>query len=154
MALIRDRDAWSWKSDPAVPEFSAGEVFVVVDAHCALCARGAAWIARNDRADEFRIVPLQSETGNALMRHYGLDPADPSSWLYVENGRAYSSLDGFIRAGRRLGGVWKGLAALRVLPRPVQDLLYRAIARSRYRLFGRKDLCALPDAEVQKRLVG
>ena len=61
-----------------------------MDAHCALCARGAAWIARNDRLAEFKIVPLQSELGNALMIHYAMDPEDPTSWLYLEDGRAYA----------------------------------------------------------------
>lgn len=124
-----------------------------MDAHCALCARGATWIARHDRAQEFTIIPVQSELGSALMRHYGLDPTDPLSWLYLENGRAYSSLDALMRAGRRLGGVWKGLTILRILPAPLQDRLYAWVARNRYRMFGRADLCALPDPDVQKRLL-
>jgi len=96
---------------------------------------------------------MQSEVGDALLAHYGMDPADPTSWLYLENGRAYSSLDAFIRVGQRLGGVWKGLVVLRVLPKWLQDILYRNVAQNRYRLFGEADMCSLPDAEVQKRLL-
>ncbi|MEM7076813.1 MAG: DCC1-like thiol-disulfide oxidoreductase family protein [Pseudomonadota bacterium] len=117
-------------------------------AHCALSARGAVWIARNDKAQQFRIIPLQSTVGSALMRYYALDPDDPASWIYVENGYAYSSLDPFIRVGRRLGGAWKWLGILGLLPGPVLDAVYRVIARRRYRTFGSADLCALPDAEV------
>lgn len=153
MSIICSRDPFSYLQDRSVPPFSAGQVFTVMDARCALCARGARWIARNDSKQQFTIVPLQSDVGNALMRHYGLDPADPTSWLYVEEGRAYTSLDAFMRVGRRLGGVWAGLGILRILPRTVQDILYRAVARNRYRLFGTADLCTLPDAEVQKRLL-
>jgi predicted DCC family thiol-disulfide oxidoreductase YuxK len=153
MGIFRDREPFSYLRDAAVPEIRAGGVMTVMDAHCSLCARGAAWIARNDTAAEFTIIPLQSPVGTALMRHYGLDPADPVSWLYLEDGRAYSSLDAFIRVGWRLGRTWKGLIVLRVLPRRLQDVLYRAIARNRYRLFGSADLCSLPDPEVQKRLM-
>lgn len=124
-----------------------------MDARCSLCAKGASWIARNDKKQDFRIVPLQSDIGNALMRHYGLDPADPTSWLYIEDGRAYSSLDAYIRVGQRLGGIWRGLGLFRILPTALQDVMYRAVARNRYRLFGTTDMCSLPDAEVQKRLV-
>lgn len=151
--MLRRHEAYCYLKDDTVPEFLAGDVFTVMDAHCSLCARGAAWIARNDKAEEFRIVPLQSDLGRALMRHYGLDPEDPTSWLYLENGRAYSSLDAFIRVGRRLGGLWSGLTFLRILPKILQDILYRAVARNRYRLFGSTDLCTLPDPEVQKRLI-
>ncbi|MEQ8823179.1 MAG: DCC1-like thiol-disulfide oxidoreductase family protein [Filomicrobium sp.] len=144
---------YSYLHDPSVPAFEAGDVFTVMDAHCALCARGAAWISRYDKAHEFKIVPMQSDVGAALFSHFGLDPNDPASWLYVENGNAYSSLDALIRVGARLGGVWKGLALLRILPSPIQDALYRWVARNRYRMFGTTDLCNLPNPEVQKRLL-
>lgn len=147
------RKAYSYQNDGLVPAFSAGAIFTVMDAQCALCARGASWIARHDKAQEIMIVPLQSTVGSALMRHYGLDPLDPTSWLYVEHGLAFSSLDALIRVGHRLGGIWKGLGVLRVLPESVQDFLYRSVARNRYRIFGRADLCAMPDLEVQKRLL-
>ncbi|MFU1477997.1 thiol-disulfide oxidoreductase DCC family protein [Roseovarius sp. C7] len=125
----------------------------VMDAQCALCARGARWIARHDRREEFRILPIQTPLGEALLRHYGMDPQDPASWLYIENGRAYSSLDAIIRVGQRFGGLWRGLAVLRLLPRPVQDWLYARIARNRYRVMGRTDMCALPDPALRKRLI-
>ena len=124
-----------------------------MDARCALCARGAAWIARNDTASEFTIIPLQSDLGGALLAHYGLDPADPTTWLFLEDGRAYTSLDALVRVGARLGRFWKVLSVLRILPRPLQDFLYRAVARNRYRIFGTADLCAIPDPEIRKRLL-
>lgn len=144
---------YSYRSDPAVRTFPDAGSTTVMDAHCGLCARGARWIAHNDRDHRFRIIPLQSELGHALTRHYGLDPSDPSSWLYLEDGRAYSSLDAVIRVGQRLGGKWHALSLLRVLPSGLQDLLYRAIARNRYRLSGKADLCMLPDDEIQRRLI-
>ncbi|PIB23301.1 thiol-disulfide oxidoreductase [Amylibacter kogurei] len=127
--------------------------FTVMDANCSLCAKGAAWIARNDRDGEFRIIPIQTELGQNLLCHYGLDPSDPNSWLFLENGYAYHSLDALIRVGNRFGGVWKLLRILRVLPKPLQDKLYYFVARNRYRFFGRADMCNMPDPAVQKRLM-
>lgn len=151
--MIRDRAAYSYRQEPAVAGLPVGEVFAVMDAQCALCARGAAWIARHDRRGEFAIIPVQSAAGAALMRHYGLDPADPLSWLFLEDGRAYGSLDALIRVGARLGGRWRMLALSRILPHRLGDRLYRWVARNRYQWFGRADLCALPDPPVQKRLL-
>ncbi len=125
----------------------------VMDAHCAICARGARWIAKNDRRGEFRIVPMQSDLGRSLLIRHGLDPDDPSSWLYLDKGVPHASLDAVIRVGQRLGGLWRALALLRALPRPAQNLLYYSVARNRYRLFGRGDLCTMPDDDVQARLL-
>ncbi|WP_254054540.1 thiol-disulfide oxidoreductase DCC family protein [Roseovarius sp. EL26] len=128
-------------------------MFTVMDAHCALCARGARWIARNDTAQEFRILPIQSPAGRALLHHYGLDPNDPTTWLYVEHGQAYTSLDALARVGTRLGGVWQALRLFHLLPKAIQNPLYRTVARNRYRLFGSTDLCNLPDPDVRNRLI-
>ena len=124
-----------------------------MDANCGLCARGAAWIARNDVEEKFRIVPVQSELGAALLRHYGMDPEDPLSWLYIERGRAYTSLDAIVRVGREFGGIWKSLAVFNVLPRGAQDYLYGVMARNRYRFLGRKSFCDMPDPRIQSRIL-
>ena len=124
-----------------------------MDANCGLCARGAAWIARNDTAEKFRIVPVQSALGAALLRHYGMDPEDPLSWLYIGNGVAYTSLDAIIRVGREFGGIWKMLSLFNVLPRGVQDSLYGVMARNRYKFMGRKSFCDMPDPKIQSRVL-
>ncbi|SLN20979.1 hypothetical protein TRL7639_00539 [Falsiruegeria litorea R37] len=124
----------------------------VMDAHCALCARGAAWIARNDHTQEFLIIPMQTELGRSLLVQHGLDPDDPTSWLFLEQGQAYTSSDAIIRAGQMLGGRWRLLTVFRIIPRPVRDALYRMVARNRYRWFGQGDMCSMPDPDVQRRL--
>jgi predicted DCC family thiol-disulfide oxidoreductase YuxK len=83
----------------------------------------------------------------------GLDPSDPDSWLYLHEGRAETSLDAIMEVGRRLGGIGHVMSPFCVLPRPARDWLYRRLARNRYRLFGRADMCALPDPEVRSRLM-
>jgi predicted DCC family thiol-disulfide oxidoreductase YuxK len=147
------RDAYSYRLDDAVPPFEDRGPIVFMDGDCALCTRGARLIAKLDRAGEFRICPIQTPLGQAVMRHYGLDPDDPESWLYLADGKAYTSIDGMIRAGRCMGGWGRLLAVLTVLPRPAQDWLYRRLARNRYRLFGRTDMCAVTDARLRKRLL-
>lgn len=151
--MITKQQRFSYRDDVNIPAFPDEGPISVMDATCGLCAKAASWIAHNDRAGDFKIVPLQSSLGEALSLHYGLDPTNPSTWLYLEAGTAYTSLDALTRVGSRLGGIWRVLTALRILPRPLQDALYSLIARNRYRLWGRADLCSLPDPEVQKRLL-
>ena len=150
---LQARQLFEWRGDPTVPEFDDTGPFVVMDAMCGLCAKCARWIARSDKAGEFRIIPMQSSLGRALFIHYGLDPDDPASWPYVVDGAAYTSFDGMIRAGRRMGGLSAALVAFRIVPRPIQDWLYVRVARNRYRFLGRADLCAMPDPDVQARLI-
>ena len=112
-------------------------IFAVMDAGCSLCARGANWIARNDKKAQIRIIPMQSALGKSLLARHGLDPDDPATWLYVEHGHAFTALSAYARVGQRLGGIWKGLAVLRLVPRPMQDAFYYRVARNRHWLFRR-----------------
>ncbi len=144
---------YSYRADQTVPGFNDAGPVVVMDGSCALCTATARWIARRDWNGAFRIARAQGEVGGPLLRHYGLDPADPDSWLYIETGQVYTSLDAVLRIGARLGGIGWLLQPLRVLPTPAGHWLYRCVARNRYRVFGRTDMCAVPDPALRYRLI-
>ncbi|MBL4787347.1 MAG: DUF393 domain-containing protein [Cohaesibacteraceae bacterium] len=151
--MFNSREPYSYRYGARVPNFADLGPIAIMDGDCAFCSFGARMIARFDRAGEFRICRTQSPLGTSLLLHYGIDPDDPESWLYIINGRAYTSLDGIIRVGAQIGGIGLLLQPLRLLPRLVQDWLYQRIARNRYRLFGRSDMCALPDPALRARLM-
>jgi predicted DCC family thiol-disulfide oxidoreductase YuxK len=144
---------YSYREDPNVPAFDDSHPMTVMDGECVLCSVGARLISRFDKKREFRICRTQSPLGQALLRHYDFSPDDPESWLYLVDGYAYSSLDAMIRAGRRIGGPGWLLQPLRLMPRALQHYLYRLLARNRYRLFGRTDMCSIPDPELRARLI-
>ena len=125
----------------------------VMDATCALCSFGARMIHRLDRSGDIRICPIQTPRGRALLLERGLDPDDPDTWLFIENGRVWSDFDAMIRIGERSGGFGYVLSLMRVLPGPVRRWVYARIARNRYRMFGRDDMCAMPDPAFQARLM-
>ena len=148
-----DRDAYSFRSDPGIPEFDTDRILLVMDGECALCSGAARRIANLDKHDAVRITPVRSALGTALMTHYRLDPGDPTTWLMIENGRAFGSLPAILRLGRKLHPVFLLAQPLGLLPRKVQDWLYARLARNRYRLFGYTDICAMPDPALQQRLI-
>lgn len=125
----------------------------VMDGTCALCSWGARMIHRLDRTREIRIATIQGKTGAALMRAHGLDPLDPDSWLFIEDGTVWRDFDAVIRVGERSGGWGRACSVLRLIPRSLRDWLYARMARNRYAMFGRGDMCALPDPAFRARLL-
>ncbi len=87
------------------------------------------------------------------MLENGLDPSNPVSWLVIDAAGAHDGLDALMVAGKHMGGIWRGLAVLRMLPKRLRDALYRLVARNRYRVFGHADLCGMPDPDVRARLL-
>ncbi len=132
---------------------SKDSIVVVMDARCGLCANGARWIARHDRDNRFRIVPMQSGLGRHLFDAHGIDPDDPASWLYLEGGRALTAFDAWARVGQVIGGAASALVLLKAIPEPLRTKAYRLMARNRIRFFGSDNLCHMPDADVERRLL-
>jgi predicted DCC family thiol-disulfide oxidoreductase YuxK len=134
-------------------EASALDPVVVFDGVCRLCSGWVQFLLRHDRSGRIRFAPMQGLTGRALLQQHGLDPDDPLSFLWVESGRGYRNSDAILRIVDGLGGAWRLLRILRLLPRPLRDTGYRLIARNRYRWFGRRDACLLPDEAVAARFL-
>ncbi|WP_204377257.1 thiol-disulfide oxidoreductase DCC family protein [Methyloceanibacter superfactus] len=98
--MIVERPPYSYRDDPAVPDFADARPIAFIDGACMLCATGARLIARLDHSETIRICPIQTPLGHAILAHYGMDPEDPATWLFLEDGIASSSFDGMIRVGR------------------------------------------------------
>jgi predicted DCC family thiol-disulfide oxidoreductase YuxK len=154
---LSDR-AYSYRDDPDVPAFDDARPLIVFDGVCVLCHSFARFVAARDvtrdGAAEFRFTTAQSPLGQALFRHYGLDPTDFETNLLIADGRAHGKLDSFSQIMRRLGMPWPAVGqAARLLPAWLGDPAYDLIARNRYRLFGRHEVCAAPDASWAKRVL-
>lgn len=126
---------------------------VVFDGVCVLCNGWVRFLLRHDRQQRYRFAAMQTESGRALLARHGLDPDDPASFLLVENGQAWKDTDAIVRVVDSLGGLWRMVHALRVLPPPLRDRLYRVVARNRYRWFGRHDACLLPPTGNEGRFL-
>ncbi len=153
---LASRSAYSYRRDPNVPAFSDEHPVIVYDGVCVLCSRSMRVIARGDRAGRFRFMSAQTLTGQALYRHYGLDPVDFETVLLVDNGRAYGKLDMITQVADQLSGFDRLLSVLRImrlLPGRIQDWCYDLVAGNRYAVFGRSDVCIIPDASWRGRVI-
>ncbi len=116
------------------------------DGVCGLCNHTIEFIIRRDHRRLFRFAPLQGETARQL-----LDLAvirDLKTFVYLGAKREYRRSAAVVRMLWNLGGIWKILAMfLWLIPMPLRELGYRIVSVSRYRLFGKKDVCRIPTPE-------
>jgi predicted DCC family thiol-disulfide oxidoreductase YuxK len=145
---------YSYREDPQVPAFPDDKPIIVFDGVCVLCSGWVNFVIRHDKAGRFRLLSAQSVLGQALYRHYGLNPTHYETNILIEKGRAWLRLDGSVRMAQGLGFPWNLAAAARVLPQPLKDGLYHLVASNRYKWFGRTDTCYLPDPRHQDRFLG
>ncbi|WP_018465426.1 thiol-disulfide oxidoreductase DCC family protein [Calidithermus timidus] len=125
------------------------KTIVLFDGVCNLCNGIVRFIVRCDPQGRFRFASQQSEVGRELLRKHGL--LEAQSIVVLEGGRVYLESDAALHIFYRLGGAWRLLCALRVIPKPLRDRAYRFVAGKRYRLFGRLEQCATPTPELRRR---
>jgi predicted DCC family thiol-disulfide oxidoreductase YuxK len=150
---VRLVEAYSYRSDPAVPAFADDKAVVIFDGVCVMCSAFAQTILKRDRAGVFRLLAAQSELGAALYRHYGLDPVNYETNILIENGRAWFKSEASIRIMSRLGMPWSLAVLGRVLPLTWRDRLYEIVARNRLKWFGTRAQCFVPRAEDASRFL-
>ncbi len=126
---------------------------IVFDAMCVLCTANARLVLHHDRQKKFRLASMQDETGAALYRRFGMDPADPDSLIVVDGENLLRDSDAVMAIYHGLGWPWRILSLFRLAPRAVRDPIYRWIARNRYRLFGKRETCWLPTPEQADRIL-
>jgi predicted DCC family thiol-disulfide oxidoreductase YuxK len=151
---VAEAAPYSYRSDPDVPSFPDDRPLLVFDGVCVLCCWTAKFVIERDRNRRFRFATAQSPLGQALFRHYGLDTQNFETNLVIADGRAHSKLDSVIVSGRLIGGFWRVLGLLRLIPRALGDWIYDTITRHRYRLFGRTEHCMMPPPECRDRFIG
>ncbi|TPM99784.1 DCC1-like thiol-disulfide oxidoreductase family protein [Mesorhizobium sp. B2-1-3A] len=140
-------------SRPSEP-FDTNHPLIVFDGVCVLCSGFVRMVVRLDRRDRFRFATAQSPFGEALFRQYGLRTDTYETNLVLVDGAAFTRLDSFVAVMSELGWPWRAAKVLSLLPRPLRDWLYDRVAKNRYALFGRRDRCDVPSAELRGRLIG
>lgn len=133
---------------PAGP--AAGASVLFYDGVCGLCDRLVQFVLARDSRRRFVFAALQGRYARETLPRQGRNPDDLDS-LYLLTGAGTPAERAFDRSGavlavlRRLPPPWSWLGALAALiPSTLRDRIYDAVARRRYRLFGRSETCRLP----------
>ena len=122
---------------------------ILYDGICALCQNLVRFVLYFDRKRQFRFAALQSTTGQKTLKTFGYPLADFNTFLLIDQGKAFDRPSGILRVMWLIGGIWRVISILRFIPRPLRDLLYNLVAKTRYRMFGTVDpaACELPPLE-------
>jgi predicted DCC family thiol-disulfide oxidoreductase YuxK len=121
------------------------------DGVCNLCSGSVAVVLKLDRQGVIRFTPIQSPFGRQLALAHGLDPDSPTSFLFLDHGRALAKTAAIGALLRRLNPPWRWLAVFDRLPRGPADRAYDWIAANRYRLMGQRSVCRVPSPAERAR---
>lgn len=138
---------------------SARHPVLLYDGVCALCNSLVRLVLKRDPRGQFHFASLQSRYAAEALARHRLDPQELDTFYVVlepggEGERVLARSDAGLEVLRRLGRLWWVASVLaRIFPRFVRDAIYNRIARHRYQVFGRYDVCPIPSPEVRNRFM-
>jgi predicted DCC family thiol-disulfide oxidoreductase YuxK len=111
------------------------------------------FVLARDAAGAFRFAPIGGPTFEAAVPA-GVRSDLPDAFVVKRSdGTILVRSDAAVHIFARLGGGWRALAAaLRLVPRPLRDVVYDWVARSRKRWFAKpEDACPVVPPDLRAR---
>jgi len=116
---------------------------IYFDGVCILCNKSMRFIINRDKNKHFKIGFLQSIKHN---NNY-------DSIVLLNNGIEYTNSTAIIKSLILLGGIYRCAALLFIFPKKLRDLVYKFIAKNRYKWFGKYDSCPVLPKEWKERMI-
>ena len=115
---------------------------VLFDGVCKLCNRSVDFILKHDKKKQFRFLALQDEKAKIWLERSKII-GDVDSVVLVDGDLIYAESEALLRISALLGFPWNIVIVFRVIPEKLRNLIYRWIARNRYRWFGTRKSCRI-----------
>lgn len=115
------------------------------DGVCALCNHIVKLILKNLHQCPIYITPLQ---GNYASKNL-TQPVKPDSIIFYYNNTYYYKSKAVFEIIKLLHPRVSWLAWFRILPVKLTDFFYDAVARYRYKIWGKYSVCPLPPAHLK-----
>jgi predicted DCC family thiol-disulfide oxidoreductase YuxK len=127
----------------------ADESIVFYDGECGMCDRFVSFCIPQDKHHRLKYAALQGETARRLLQPKYLE--NLKTVVFRDRGQQFTHSAAVVRILWKLGGIWAFLGTLMwLIPLPIRNFCYRIVARYRFQIFGKKDVCRLPNAEERR----
>ncbi len=136
---------------------TGGHIFLF-DGVCGLCSRVVQFVLPKDPQGKFQFASLQSEFATELLKQYTINPKDLNSFYVVADyglptQRVLAKSDAAAFVLSDLGGIWSLASVIKFIPKPLRNWGYDLVAANRYKIFGKKDACQLPNESTKDRFI-
>lgn len=127
---------------------------ILFDGFCNLCNSSVQYVIKHDKKDIFRFVSIQSELGQKIVKHIGINPIHIDSIVLYEPGISYYyKSTAALEIAKGLSGVFTLATFFIILPTRIRDLIYDYVAKNRYKWYGKKESCMIPTLELKGKFL-
>eukprot|EP01097_Dermamoeba_algensis_P007990 TRINITY_DN5175_c0_g1_i1.p1 TRINITY_DN5175_c0_g1~~TRINITY_DN5175_c0_g1_i1.p1 ORF type:complete len:163 (+),score=30.87 TRINITY_DN5175_c0_g1_i1:92-580(+) len=129
-----------------------GKAIILFDGVCCLCNNFVNFVIDNDPKKVFLFAPLQSQLGGVLLTQFSL-PHDLSTVVLIKDECSYTKSSAALSVLSSLRMPYPLLYGFIIVPKFIRDFVYDLVAKSRYSVFGKEEVCRRPTRELQQRFL-
>jgi predicted DCC family thiol-disulfide oxidoreductase YuxK len=128
---------------------------VLFDGVCNFCNKSVIYVSKIDKRRKIFFASLQSECGKEILNKMNVKIKEDEyeSVIFIRDEKLYKKSRAVLEILRESGGIWKFFYVFRIIPSFISDFFYDLIAKNRYRLFGKKESCMIPSAEIKRQFL-
>ncbi len=126
---------------------------ILFDGVCQFCNSVVHFVIRNDKRQLFRFAPLQSAAGSQLLKKFDLSTEKFDSFILIEGDQVYTKSTAAIRVLKQLPFPFAAAVVFTIVPLFLRNAVYDVVAHNRYRWFGKRDACMIPNPDVRSRFL-
>lgn len=126
---------------------------ILFDGVCNLCESSVQFIIKHDKNDVFRFASLQSEIGQKIIKHLGLENRNIDSIILYEPNKAYYYKAQAVKSILKELHTWKNLFYPLIPTGKIGNFFYDYVAKNRYKWYGKKDNCMIPTKEIMVKFL-
>ena len=122
---------------------------IVFDGLCVMCNSFFKWVLKNDKDDIYLFANIQS---NFYKKNMDINKSIDSIILIKESNVFYES-EAIKYILKDLDKFFLLQLVLNVTPKFISNFFYKIIANNRYKIFGKKDKCELPNKNLLSKFI-
>jgi predicted DCC family thiol-disulfide oxidoreductase YuxK len=126
---------------------------ILFDGVCNLCNGFVNFLIPRDKNQRFIFGSLQSAAGSRLLKAHHFPTDKITTVVLIEKDRLFSESTAVLKIFRKMSGLWPLLYGLIIIPPFFRDYIYKLISKNRYRIFGKRDACMIPNPELAARFL-
>jgi predicted DCC family thiol-disulfide oxidoreductase YuxK len=125
-------------------------IVIVFDGYCVLCDNFVKWIAKKDKNCKIHFTTFESDYIN---KNYSEIKLKNSVVVINSKKIFFKKSEAVILCLKTIDYNKTIIAILEIIPKTILDIGYSLVAFSRYKIFGKKKICSLPNTIISEKIL-
>jgi predicted DCC family thiol-disulfide oxidoreductase YuxK len=125
---------------------------ILFDGVCNFCSFWVNFVIKRDSNNVFRFASLQSDIAKKLMYKFNFDSTSLETFVLIADNKLYTKSTAALLVSKELKSPIKIIYPFIFFPKFIRDFAYDLIAKHRHKIFGKRDVCYIPEKDTEKFL--